>query len=158
MPRRSYKKRTISPDPIYGSVVVAKLINLIMEGGKKSVARKIVYDVLEEIKKEKSVEPMTLLDTAIEHVSPKHIVRPRRVGGASYMVPREVTVHHRLFLSLRWLVDAARSRNNKAFSTFHKKLKAELLDAFDKKGNAYDKKMQSEKLAEANKVFAHFNW
>lgn len=158
MPRRSYKKRTIAHDPIYDSFVIAKLINLIMDGGKKTVASAIVYGVLEEIKKEKKIEPTTLIDTAVENVAPVHIVRPRRVGGASYMVPREVTPHHRVFLALRWLVDAARARNNKEYSTFHKKLKAELMDAFEKKGSAYDKKTQSEKLAEANKVFAHFNW
>ncbi|PJE63981.1 30S ribosomal protein S7 [Candidatus Roizmanbacteria bacterium CG10_big_fil_rev_8_21_14_0_10_45_7] len=158
MPRRAYAKRKAQPDAQYQSLAVAKLINLIMESGKKMLAERIVYDMMAEIEKEKKMAPMEVLDTAIANIGPRFIVRPRRVGGASYMVPREVTPHHRLFLAMRWLVDAARERSNKEYKTFSAKLKAEVLDGYDKKGAAFDKKMQSEKLAEANKVFAHFNW
>ncbi len=158
MPRRSYAKRSTPPDPVYHSPAITKLINLIMESGNKLTAERMVYTALTEIEKEKKTSPLELLVQAIDNVGPRFIVRPRRVGGASYMVPREVPPQHRLFLALRWIVDAARERSNKEYKTFVAKLKAEILDAQEKKGNAYDKKLQSEKLAEANKVFAHFNW
>lgn len=158
MARRGFKKRKIEKDKVYDSVVVAKLINLVMLSGKKQVAERMVYASLETAAKKKEITPLEFLDAVIDIVGPRHIVRPRRVGGASYMVPREVTPQHRIFLSLRWLVDASRNRSNKEFKTFDEKLTAEFLDAYDRKGSAYDKKMQSEKLAEANKVFAHFNW
>lgn len=158
MARRGFKKRPLEKDPVYGSLVVAKLINLVMISGKKQLAQKTVYASLEQAAKNKATEVLDLLDAVVDIIGPRFIVRPRRVGGASYMVPREVTPGHRTFLALRWLVDAARERSNKEFKTFEEKLSAELIDAYDRKGNAYDKKAQSEKLAEANKVFAHFNW
>lgn len=158
MARRGFKKRPVEKDPVYGQVSIAKLINLVMESGKKQLAQTIVYTALDTASKKKEMQPVELIDAVIDIVGPRFIVRARRVGGASYMVPREVTSSHRTFLALRWVVDAARERSNKEFKSFEEKLSAEFVDALDRKGSAYDKKAQSEKLAEANKVFAHFNW
>lgn len=157
MPRRKYKIRTVKPDPVYNSLIVAKLINMIMRDGKKSVAEKIVYETLAEIKKQ-NLEPLMVLEKVINSLSPRMTVRPRRIGGASYMVPKEATSKHRLYLALAWLVVAARARTNKEYHTFTLKLTSEIMDAYNGKGTAMDKKLQTEKLAEANKVFAHFGW
>lgn len=157
MPRRGFKSRQAEADFIYHSFTVAKLINLIMVNGKKAVAQEHVYAALNRIK-EKKLDPAAVLDKVVENIGPRMIVRPRRIGGASYMVPKEVPPKHRLFLALKWLVDAARSRSNKEYHTFTDKLSAEMLDAYEGKGAAVEKNQQSQKLAEANKVFAHFSW
>lgn len=157
MPRRGYKIRKPAVDQLYQSDRVAKLINLVMKDGKKEVAQKQVYDCFAKIK-DKKLEPVEVLDKVIENIGPRMIVRPRRIGGASYMVPKEVTPKHRLFLALKWLLDAARARSNKEYHTFSDKLFAEMMDAYEGKGAAVDKNTQAQKLAEANKVFAHFSW
>lgn len=157
MPRRGYKIRKIEIDQIYQSEKVAKLINLIMYDGKKEVAQKTIYDVLNKFK-EKKLDPMEVLERVINNIAPKMIVRPRRIGGASYMVPKEVPPKHRLFLALKWLIDAARARSNKEYHSFSDKLSAEMAEAYEGKGAAVDKNNQAQKLAEANKVFAHFSW
>lgn len=157
MPRHSYKKRVVKPDPIYNSFEVAKLINYVMVDGKKSVAQKIVYSVLERFKKE-SKDPLQILHQAITNVAPNFEVRPRRLGGASYLVPTEVPRQRKLFLSLNWIIDAAKKRPNKQYHTFEEKLYYELSDASKNQGEAVAKRQQTEKLAEANKAFAHLKW
>jgi small subunit ribosomal protein S7 len=156
MPRHPYKKRVAKNDPLYGSYEVGKLINYVMYGGKKSVAEKVVYDVLEELKKEE--EPLKLLHKAISNVSPTFEVKPRRLGGASYLVPSEVRRDRKLYLALNWIIEAARSRPQKEYRSFKNKLLAELLDASKNQGQAVSKRLQAEKLAEANKAFAHLKW
>jgi len=157
MSRRGYKIRKVEFDEIYANATVAKLINLIMFDGKKTIAAEHVYATLNRFK-EKKLNPIEVLEKAIDNVSPRMVVRPRRIGGASYMVPKEVPPRHRLFLSLKWLVDAARARSNKENHSFADKLFAELTDAYEGKGAAVEKNQQAQKLAEANKVFAHFSW
>ena len=157
MPRRRYKKRAAKSDPISKSDEVIKLVNYIMRDGKKQVAEKIVYDVLQKLEKEK-VDPLKTLHLAILNVAPNFEVRPRRLGGASYLVPVEVRRERKLFLALNWIVEAAQSRSNKEYKSFENKLYTELLEASQNQGNAVNKKNQTEKLAEANKAFAHLKW
>ncbi|HNQ31755.1 MAG TPA: 30S ribosomal protein S7 [Candidatus Woesebacteria bacterium] len=157
MPRRAYKKTTTHPDPVYDSFEVSKLINYIMYDGKKSVARAIVYEVLERLK-EIEADPTRALTRAIANVTPTMEVRPRRLGGASYMVPTEVRKDRKLFLALNWIVEGARARSNKEYHTFTDKLVAELKDAINSVGSAYNKKLSVEKQAEQNKAFAHLKW
>jgi len=157
MPRRPYKKRAIVKDPVYNSITVAKLINYLMVDGKKAVAKKIVYSVLDEIKKQ-GLDPMITLEEAIKNTAPNFEVKPRRLGGASYMVPIEVRRERKLFLSLNWIIQAAKARPNKQYKTFAEKLLAEILDAYKNVGQAVAKRQQTEKLAEANKAFAHLKW
>ncbi len=157
MPRRFYKKQTVSDDPVYTSHEVAKLINYVMIDGKKSVAERVVYDMMNELKKD-GKDAMSILRQAVSNAAPIHEVRPRRLGGASYLVPTEVRKERKLYLALNWIVDAARARSNKEFDSFTKKLIAEILEAANGQGQAVAKKAQTEKLAEANKAFAHLKW
>ena len=157
MPRGKYKKNIVKEDPVYNSYSVAKLINYVMIDGKKSVAKKIVYSVLEKLKKE-GKNPLEVLEKAINNVAPQVEVRPRRLGGASYLVPIEVRKERQLFLALNWIINAAKARPNKQYHTFIEKLSAELIDAAHNQGGAVQKRQQVEKLAEANKAFAHLRW
>lgn len=157
MPRRGYKKTITKKDLIYKSREVAKLINYVMKDGKKTTATKIVYSCLSLIK-EKNLDPADTLLKAIENVAPSHEVKPKRVGGASYLIPMETRPGRRIFLSLNWIIEAATKRSNKEYKGFDKKLFAELVDASSAQGEAVAKRVQVEKLAEANKAFAHFRW
>ena len=157
MPRHSYKQTKTKLDPVYKSYEVAKLINYIMYDGKKAVAQRIVEDIFKELKKQ-GQDPLNLLHQAISNVVPNYEVKPRRLGGASYLVPTEVRRERKLFLGLNWIIDAAKARPNKQYHTFSKKLLAEFLDASKNQGQAVAKKQQTEKLAEANKAFAHLKW
>ena len=157
MPRRGYKRQHAAADPIYDSFEVAKLVNYVMRDGKKSVAQKQVYTALETLKASK-LDPVDVLNKAIHNVAPMKEVRPRRVGGASYLVPVDTRPQRRMFLALNWIVEAARARSNKQFKTFDTKLHAELMDAYQNQGEAVNKRLQVEKLAAANKAFAHFAW
>ncbi|MFO0703136.1 MAG: 30S ribosomal protein S7 [Patescibacteria group bacterium] len=157
MPRRAYKRRNPGADPVYDSLEVAKLINYIMVDGKKTVAEKIVYDVMEKLK-EIEKDPVKALAKAIANASPQMEVRPRRLGGASYMVPTEVRRERKLFLALNWIVEGARARSNKEFKTFSDKLFVELKDAIAGVGGAVSKKTSVEKQADQNKAFAHLKW
>lgn len=157
MPRRHYKRPIIKPDAVYNSVELAKLINYIMMDGKKSVAQKMVYNAMELLKKDDH-EPIDVLLTAINNVGPTKEVKARRVGGASYQVPIDTRQERRLYLALTWIVNAARSRPNKQYHTFSEKLHAELLDAYQNQGEAVNKRLQIEKVAQANRAFAHFGW
>jgi small subunit ribosomal protein S7 len=157
MPRRQYKRRPVKADPVYGSYEVAKLINYVIRDGKKDIAKQIVYGVMDELKK-LSPDPLKILHQALENVLPVHEVKPRRLGGASYLVPIEVRRERKLFLALNWIVDAARQRPNKEYKTFVKKLLTEIVDASKNQGQAVAKKLQTEKLAEANRAFSHLRW
>lgn len=152
--RRPVKNRKQpQPDEIYGSMKVAKLINYVMERGKKDTARKIVYKVMDALKE--LGDPVAVLDEALEKASPTVEVRSRRVGGANYQVPREVRPERRLALGLRWIVDAAEGTKGKPM---HESLLAEIKAAYKGEGSAVTKKETTHKMAEANKAFAHFAW
>lgn len=152
--RRPVKNRNMpSPDEVYGSVKVSKLINYVMERGKKDTARKIVYQVMEELKKEG--DPVALFEQALENAAPSVEVRSRRVGGANYQVPREVRPERRLALGLRWMVQAAEGTKGKPM---HESLLNEIKAAIKGEGSAVTKKETTHRMAEANKAFAHFAW
>lgn len=151
------KKRQLKTDPLFGSILVTKLINRVMRAGKKGIAQRLVYHAFEEIKK-KGQEPLKVLEQAITNISPRMEVRPRRVGGASYQVPMEVRGDRRVSLAIRWLIAAAQNRPSKEFKSFDQKLAAEILDAASGQGEAIKKRDQMHKMAEANKAFAHFRW
>ncbi len=157
MPRHQYKRRAVHTDPVFESFEIAKFINYIMLDGKKSVAQKVMYDVMELLKKEEDDAMMTL-NKAINNVTPEREVRPRRLGGASYLVPTEVRKERRLHLALNWMIEAAKSRSNKEFHTFAEKLSTEIIEASKNQGQAVAKRQQAEKLADQNKAFAHLKW
>ena len=160
MPKsKKTKNREPKPDPIYNSQMVTRLVNASMKSGKKKVVERHIYAALEQIAgKDKLKDPIVILEAAIENVGPTKKVRPRRVGGASYLVPVSVSARQRLSLAIRWIVGAANSRSNPESRTYKAKLVAELLDAADNKGGAVEKKENMHKVAEANKAFAHFRW
>lgn len=144
-------------DPVYDSYEVAKLVNYLMVDGKKSVAQKVVYQTLENLKSEENDSLLTL-NKAITNVMPEREVRPRRLGGASYLVPTEIRRERRIYLALNWILEAAKSRSNKEFSSFADKLTVEIKEAAKNQGQAVAKKEQTEKLAEQNKAFSHLKW
>ena len=148
-------KKTIAPDPKYNSVQVAKLINYIMERGKKSVARSIVYKAFDEIKKTEKKDPLLVFEEALQNVSPIMELRSRRIGGANYQVPIEVRIERRLILALRWIINAAKERKGLAM---HKKLALEIIGASKNEGSAITKRETTQKMAEANRAFAHLSW
>lgn len=159
MPRghRVVEKRTLKPDPIYGSVLLSKFINNVMEDGKKTVAQKNVYDAL-DILKGKGLNPLETFEKALDTIAPKQEVRAKRVGGAAYQVPMEVRGNRKISLSIRWLLDATRKRSNSEFRTFSEKLAAEIQAALNNEGEAIRKRDTVHKMAEANKAFAHFRF
>lgn len=159
MPRTgSVKLRTIEPEPVYGNRIVAKLINRIMRDGKKSVASRQVYNAFKIVNEETKDEPVKVFVSALEQIKPAMEVRPRRVGGAAYQVPMPVRGLRREALAIRWLIQAAQKRPNKEFHTFGEKLAREILDAARGEGGAMVKKKEMERVAEANRAFAHFRW
>ncbi|MDP3724404.1 MAG: 30S ribosomal protein S7 [bacterium] len=160
MPRGTHliRKRAIEDDPVYKSRLVTRFINRLMRSGKKSVARHILYGVLETLKEREKKNPVEVLETAIQHVAPQMEVRPRRVGGASYQVPMEVRGDRREALAIRWILQAASSRPNSQYKTMQAKLAAELLDAAQNQGTAMKKRDDVHRMAEANRAFAHFRW
>lgn len=155
--RRKVTNRNIAPaDHVYGSDKVGKFINYIMERGQKQTARKIVYDAFEDIKAKAKVEDvMEVFDTALKNTGPMTEVRSRRVGGANYQIPREVRPERRAYLSMKWIIDAARAKKGKPM---HEKLSEEILLAYKNEGDAVKKRENTHKMAEANKAFAHFAW
>ena len=156
MPRRRIPARMETlPDPKYGSVLLAKFINMVMVDGKKSVAEKILYGALDQVASKRSGEPMELLEGALENVRPLVEVKSRRVGGATYQVPVEVRPNRRNSLAMRWLIDASRKRSEKSMAM---RLAGELLDASENKGSAVKKKEDTHRMAEANKAFSHYRW
>ena len=153
--RHSAEKREINPDPKFGNVVLSKFMNSIMEAGKKSVAEKIVYDALEAIEAKTKQSPITVFQQALDNVMPAIEVRSRRVGGATYQVPVEVRTDRRQALGIRWIIIAARERNER---TMTERLSAELLDASNNRGNAVKKREDTHRMAEANRAFSHYRW
>ena len=156
MPRRgNVPKREILPDPMYGSVLVTKLVNSIMLDGKKGVAQKVVYGAFDIIKEKTEKEPLEVFTQAMENIMPSLEVKARRVGGANYQVPVEVRAERRLTLGIRWMVNYSRLRSER---TMEERLAGELMDAFNNTGAAVKKKEDTHKMAEANKAFAHYRW
>jgi small subunit ribosomal protein S7 len=149
------EKRVPAPDPVYQSVQVAKFINNIMERGKKSVARKIVYDAFSIIKEKTKKEPLDVFESAVRNAAPLLEIKPKRVGGATYQVPREVRGDRKLALAYRWIIESARSGKGRPMA---EKLADELVAAAKNEGAAVRKKENTHKMAEANRAFAHFSW
>ncbi len=153
--RRVAAKRDVIPDPRYGSQLLTKFMNMVMRDGKKSVAEKIVYGALDTIASKGHDESVEVLTKALENIQPRVEVKSRRVGGATYQVPVEVRSSRRVALSMRWLIEAARKRNERTMSA---KLAGELLDAFEGRGSAVKKREDTHRMAEANKAFSHYRW
>lgn len=150
--------RKITEDPVYQNLLVAKLINSCMHDGKKSIAQKHVYNALKILKETTKKDEITVLSEAIENISPQMEVRSRRVGGASYQVPMSIRPERKQTLAIRWLIQSARQKSNSEYHTLGDKLAAELLDASKNQGSSVKKKLDTHKMAEANKAFAHFRW
>lgn len=156
MPRRKVTKRPeVKPDPKFDNRLVAKFINCMMRDGKKSKAEKIFYTVIDEIQKRTNTPGIKIFKTAIDNCKPLLEVRPRRIGGATYQVPREVRAARRISLAIRWIIQAARERPGKSMI---EKLTNELIDAAQGVGGAIKKKEETHKMAEANRAFAHYRW
>ncbi|MCX7732845.1 MAG: 30S ribosomal protein S7 [candidate division WOR-3 bacterium] len=153
--RGKYKVHTVAPDPKYNSVLVAKFINKLMWDGKKTVAQKIFYEALALAEKKAGEDGYSIFQKAINNVKPVLEVRPRRVGGATYQIPMEVSPRRRDALAIKWLVEAARARGE---YTMIERLANELIDASKKQGAAFKKKEDTHKMAEANRAFAHYRW
>ena len=156
MPRRgSIAKRDVLADPLYNSKLVTRLINNIMLDGKKGVAQKIVYGAFDIVAEKTGKDPLEVFEQAMENVMPVLEVKARRVGGATYQVPMEVRPERRQTLGLRWITTYSRGRNER---TMKERLAAEILDAVNSTGNAFKKREDTHKMAEANKAFAHYRW
>ena len=153
--RKGNYKREVTPDPVHNDVLVAKFVNQIMKDGKKSIAQRIFYDALSELKEVSNNSPMTTFKKAVENVKPALEVRSRRIGGSTYQVPMDIRPQRQLTLAMRWLVQFARKRGEKTMS---KRLAGEILEAHNNRGNAFKKRDDVHKMAEANKVFAHYKW
>jgi small subunit ribosomal protein S7 len=153
--RHSAEKRHINPDPKFGDLVVSKFMNNLMVQGKKSVAEGIVYGALEAIQTKAKSDPVQMFHQALDNVAPAIEVRSRRVGGATYQVPVEVRMERRQALAIRWIIIAARNRNEK---TMVERLSGELLDAANNRGTAVKKREDTHKMAEANRAFSHYRW
>ena len=156
MPRRGYiPKREVLPDPLYGSIVLTKLINQVMLDGKKGVAQKVCYGAFDIIREKTSQEPLEVFEQAINNIMPVLEVKARRVGGATYQVPIEIRPERRQTLALRWLTDFSRKRGER---TMRERLAGEIIDAANNTGSTVKKKEDTHKMAEANKAFAHYRW
>ena len=153
--RRAAVKREVQPDPKFGDNVVTKFMNCLMHEGKKSVAEHIVYGALDGVEAKAKTDPLAVFKQALENVAPSVEVRSRRVGGATYQVPVEVRTDRRQALAIRWIITAARDRNDK---TMVDRLSAELLDASNNRGAAVKKREDTHRMAEANRAFAHYRW
>jgi small subunit ribosomal protein S7 len=153
--RHSADKREINPDPKFGDLVVTKFMNAVMYDGKKSIAETIVYGALDQVQAKTKQEPVTVFHQALDNVAPHVEVRSRRVGGATYQVPVDVRPERRQALAIRWLITAARNRNE---TTMVERLSGELMDAANNRGTAVKKREDTHKMAEANRAFAHYRW
>ena len=153
--RHSAEKREVIPDPKFGDIVVTKFMNSVMYEGKKSTAERIVYGAFDIIEAKTKSEPLGVFKSALENVAPAIEVRSRRVGGATYQVPVEVRAERRQALAIRWLIAAARGRND---TTMVERLSAELMDAANNRGNAVKKREDTHRMAEANRAFSHYRW
>ena len=156
MRRRIKNKHILKPEPVFESEKVSKFINYVMESGKKQVARKAVYACFEAIKEQaKTTNPLEVFEAALKNTTPAMEVRSRRVGGANYQVPREVRPERQRALSMKWIIEAARSKKGKPI---HERLATEIISASKNEGEAVKKRENTHKMAEANKAFAHFAW
>jgi len=153
MRRKKKAKRDVLPDPVYDNTVVAKFINQVMRRGKKTIARKIVYRAFDQIKEKTKREPVEVFEEALKNAAPLLEVKPKRIGGATYQVPREVRGDRRLTLAIRWIIQAAKSKKGKPMG---EKLAEELIQASENTGVAIKKKEDTHRMAEANRAFAHF--
>ncbi len=153
--RRKADKRDIIPDPKYGDVVLTKFMNSIMKQGKKSAAETIVYGALEQVERKAKQNPIDMFHEALKNVMPALEVRSRRVGGATYQVPVEVRPDRRQALAIRWLITAARNRNE---NTMVERLSGELMDAANNRGTAVKKREDTHRMADANRAFSHYRW
>lgn len=156
MPRKGpVPKREVLPDPIYGDIVVTKLVNNIMLDGKKGIAQKIVYDAFDKVNEKTGKDPLEAFQKALANITPVLEVKARRVGGATYQVPMEIRTERKQALGLRWLVNLSRKRSEK---TMKDRLAGEIMDALNNSGAAVKKKDDTHAMAEANKAFAHYRW
>ncbi len=157
MPRKGpVPRRVVLPDPVYDSELVARFINRMMKGGKKAVAEKIFYRAMEIVEQKTGKPAMEVFEQAIENVAPQVEVRPRRVGGQTYQVPMEVRAERRRSLAIRWIVTSLQRK--KSGRPAHERLAQEIIDAYNKTGNAYKKREETHRMAEANRAFAHYRW
>ena len=153
--RHSAEKREVNPDPKYSDLVITKFMNAVMKQGKKSVAERIVYGALERMETKGKSDPVAMFHSALDNVMPAVEVRSRRVGGATYQVPVEVRTERRQALAIRWIITAARARNE---NTMVERLSGELLDAANNRGTAVKKREDTHKMADANRAFSHYRW
>jgi small subunit ribosomal protein S7 len=153
--RHSAEKREVNPDPKYSDLVITKFMNAVMRQGKKSVAERIVYGALEKMEVKAKSDPVAMFHQALDNVMPAVEVRSRRVGGATYQVPVEVRTERRQALAIRWIIIAARARNE---NTMVERLSGELMDAASNRGTAVKKREDTHKMAEANRAFSHYRW
>ncbi|MDD5710527.1 MAG: 30S ribosomal protein S7 [Candidatus Colwellbacteria bacterium] len=154
MRKRPATKRSHQPDPIYGSVAVARFVNYLMKGGKKSAAEKVMYGAMEILKKKmKTEEPLAIFEKAIENATPQQEVGSKRIGGANYQIPKEVRPDRKFVLASRWIIQATRKKSGRPMA---ERLADELLAAYNNEGDAIKKKQDVHRMAEANRAFAHF--
>ena len=153
--RNAAVKREVLPDPLYNSTLVTKIVNQVMLDGKKGIAQSIVYTAMKTASEKVGEEALNVLTTAIENIKPKLETKARRVGGANYQVPMEVSAERQQTLAIRWLVMCARKRNERGMEN---RLAAEIVDAFNQAGGAIKKRDDMHRQAEANKAFAHYRW
>lgn len=154
--RRGAVKREIDPDPVYSSTLLAKFINKVMERGKKSTARRIVYNALEKFaSKVKSENPLEAFEQALENAKPSLEVKSRRIGGATYQVPIEIPANRRISMAMRWIIGHSRAKTGRSMEDG---LASELIDCFNNQGTTIKKKDDTHRMAEANKAFAHYKW
>ena len=153
--RRSVPPREVLPDPVYNSTLLAKFVNSLMKSGKKATAQQITYGAFDIIRGKTGEDPLRVFKKGLDNIKPSLEVKSRRVGGATYQVPVEVSPRRQLSLALRWLIDYSTKRGEK---TMKDKLAAEILDASNSRGSAVKKKDDTHRMAEANKAFAHYRW
>lgn len=151
------KKRVINPDPMYGSILVTKFVNRLMKHGKKTTAQRVVYGAFDIIK-EKGQDPLEVFEKALETVGPRQEVKARRIGGAAYQVPTEVRGARKVSLAIRWILEASIKRSTSEFRTMSEKLAIEFMEAANNGGEAIKKKESVQRMADANKAFAHFKF
>ncbi|OYW52094.1 MAG: 30S ribosomal protein S7 [Hyphomicrobium sp. 32-62-53] len=153
--RHKAEKREVNPDPKFADLILSKFMNAVMKEGKKSTAERIVYGALDTMEKKAKSDPLAMFHQALENVMPAVEVRSRRVGGATYQVPVEVRAERRQALAIRWIINAARARNE---NTMVDRLSGELMDASQNRGSAVKKREDTHKMADANRAFSHYRW
>jgi small subunit ribosomal protein S7 len=156
MPRKgAVEPKKVLPDPVFGSEVVTRFINKILLGGKKCVAERIFYGAMADIAEQTGSNPLDVFTAALRNIMPQVEVRPRRVGGANYQVPVEVSARRQITLAVRWMVDAARKRNER---TMRQRMAKEIMDAANREGAAYRRREEVYRMAEANRAYSHYRW